>query len=170
MNEPGARLWDAAAKMITALGLVVGGLWTVWKYFDARKKEKLLERDSQEKERQLARERAQSAEVEARKPFSSRQLGLYFDVVECVSRLALTSRSAPEFNSLCDTFWHLYWGSLALVEDQKVATAMVGFGEALKGGSEEAELQPRALELAHACRDSLAESWKVSLPTIERNS
>lgn len=66
-----------------------------------------------------------------------------------------------------DVFWLLYWGPLALVEDSTVTRAMIQFGDALKTNVSQAELKIYALELAHACRDSIAESWKVTLSSVE---
>jgi len=42
-----------------------------------------------------------------------------------------------------------------------VEAAMVQFGRALDAGSSGHALQKASLALAHACRDSLAESWGV---------
>jgi hypothetical protein len=58
-------------------------------------------------------------------------------------------------------------GALALVEDSTVARAMIQFGNALKTNANQAELKIYALELMHACRDSIAESWKVTLSSVE---
>lgn len=169
MTEEAARFWDSVAKMITAVGLVAGGLWAAWKYFAARQRERQLDRDARTKEIQLAQEKAKSAEVEARKPFSEKQLELYFQAVEAASLLATLPKSHPAYGAVSSDFWKLYWGALALVEDQLVANAMFNFGEAAKGDAPPDLLQGYALKLAHACRDSLAESWKVSLPVIEKS-
>ena len=58
-------------------------------------------------------------------------------------------------------FWELYWGELALVEDRRVEGAMKAFGDALIAGASADALQRLSLSLAHACRESLAESWGV---------
>jgi hypothetical protein len=155
--------------MITAVGLVAGGLWTVWKYLADRQKEKQLDRASRDRELQLAQEKAKSAEVEARKPFSERQLQIYFQAVEAASLLATLPKTHQAYGAVSSDFWKLYWGPLALVEDQLVANAMFNFGAAAKGDAPPDVLQEYALKLAHACRDSLAESWKVSLPVIEKS-
>jgi hypothetical protein len=168
MTQPDSLLWDAVAKMITALGLVLGGGLTVLKYFHARKQEKAAEHDTREKEGQLAKERAKSAEVEARKPFSTKQLELYFEAAEAASMLAVLNKTDERYEPSRVKFWSLYWGPLALVEDQKVATAMYNFGEVLKLDPEPPDLQFCALDVAHACRDSVAESWKVPLPPLDR--
>ncbi|MGA8834237.1 MAG: hypothetical protein WB538_01265 [Candidatus Sulfotelmatobacter sp.] len=154
MCEASWRVWDTVAKMVTALGLVAGGIWTLRKYFDDRAKERIL-----------AQERAKSAGIEARKPFSTKQLELYFQAVEAAS--AIASGPWEEQGPSINAFWRLYWGPLALVEDSRVAQAMIHFGEALEADANQGELKIYALELAHACRDSIAESWKVTLSSFE---
>ena len=47
------------------------------------------------------------------------------------------------------------------MEDERVESAMVEFGKALNQGLTGEKLHNLSLELAHACRDSLAESWGV---------
>jgi hypothetical protein len=73
-------------------------------------------------------------------------------------------------------FWELYWGQLALVESIEVERAMVDFQEAIVVPSQsEAEkrdekrtLQLLSFAVAHACRNSIAESWKVGLTQLSR--
>ena len=55
----------------------------------------------------------------------------------------------------------MYWGELALVEDKQVEAAMVNFGKAFEVSGAGKGLQQYSLAIAHACRDSLAESWGV---------
>jgi hypothetical protein len=72
-----------------------------------------------------------------------------------------TSKEKQETDAAIKRFWSLYWGELALVEDKRVESAMVQFGRALESDRTNTELQQASLALAHACRDSLAESWGV---------
>jgi hypothetical protein len=58
-------------------------------------------------------------------------------------------------------FWTLYYGEMSLVEDAKVESAMVAFSFALNQGKTGHELGEQSLGLAHAIRDSLANSWGV---------
>jgi hypothetical protein len=154
ISEASARLWDAITKVIAAFGLISGGLWTLKKYFDDRANE-----------RELSRERAKSAEVEARKPFSSKQLDLYLEAVRIAGLIAASDSNDREAAERA--FWSLYLGPLSLVEDGKVAAAMVNFGTALNKGASQEDLQVLAIALSHACRQSIAESWKVSLPSFD---
>jgi hypothetical protein len=154
ISEASSRLWDVVTKVIAAVGVITGGLWTVKKYFDDRANE-----------RSLAHQRAKTAEVEARQPFSSRQLELYFEAVECASDIA--SGPWEQQGPHLAAFWRLYWGPLALVEDTNVSRAMIQFGKALEANASQGELKIYALELAHACRDSIAESWKITLSNVD---
>lgn len=110
----------------------------------------------------IASERAQSEtrRIEATKPFLERQLRLYTEATQAAATLA-TSGIQQEVDAATARFWSLYWGELALVEDARVEAAMVQFGRALDVGESNARLQQASLALAHACRDSLAESWGV---------
>jgi hypothetical protein len=96
--------------------------------------------------------------IEATRPFLDRQLKLYTEATQAAATLA-TSKKEAELTTAKARFWALYWGELALVEDKRVEAAMVKFGEALTNGS--GDLKVLSLDLAHACRESLAESWGV---------
>jgi len=74
-------------------------------------------------------------------------------------------------------FEQLYWGSLAIVENKNVEAEMVAFRQVLipleseiRAGSltdlPRASLQRAALNIAHACRDLISESWQLELPTL----
>lgn len=98
--------------------------------------------------------------IEATKPFLERQLKLYTEATQAAATLA-TSEKTDDLDAAGKKFWSLYWGELALVEDEKVEAAMVQFGRSLDAGRVGQQLQQNSLDLAHACRDSLAESWGV---------
>lgn len=85
---------------------------------------------------------------------------MYTQATQAAATLA-TSDNAEHLQAARQTFWSLYWGELALVEDKSVEAAMVQFGRALNLPDAGTVLQQHSLALAHACRDSLAESWGV---------
>ena len=104
---------------------------------------------------------AETRRIEATKPFLERQLKLYTEATQAAATIA-TSKQAEEINIASTKFWSLYWGELALVEDKGVEAAMIEFGEAMKTGSVgQQQLQENSIAPAHACRDSLADSWGV---------
>lgn len=104
---------------------------------------------------------AETRHIEARKPFLDRQLQLYTEASKAASTLA-TSDDKEELSIAEKKFWSLYWGELALVEDSSVETAMVKFGRELQLERDPNRIKQLSLELAHACRNSLAKSWGVT--------
>jgi hypothetical protein len=131
-------------KTAGALVAVAGFVWGVYQYFDNRDRE------------------LENAQVEARRPFLDRQMTLYTDATRAVALIA-TSEDAAERANAEQRFWELYWGELALVEDSRVEAAMVAFKNGLVGKAGQPKMQQLSLDLAHACRDSLAEAWGVEL-------
>ena len=106
--------------------------------------------------------------LDARRPFLDMQLKLYEETTKTASVL-VSSEDLAELKAAEVRFWQLYWGQLAMVEnggslaaDGGVEAAMVQFGAVLQTHPKDrSELQQLSLRLAHACRDSLAESWGV---------
>jgi hypothetical protein len=133
---------DSWLKTLAYLGAVVVFAWGVIQFFAVRASQ------------------VETRRIEATKPFLERQLKLYTDATQAAATLA-TSNDPAELDSARKKFWSLYWGELALVEDRRVEAAMVELGRAFEAGGAGEELQPHSLALAHACRDSLAESWGV---------
>jgi hypothetical protein len=115
-----------------------------------------------------SRHQSETRLLEARKPFLDRQLTLYTEATQTAAILA-TSENPVELEKARRTFWELYWGNLAMVEngglvrsEENVEAAMVKFGACLsRHCKQDPDLQQLALRLAHACRDSLAVSWDV---------
>ncbi|HEX5171977.1 MAG TPA: hypothetical protein VFW11_22515 [Cyclobacteriaceae bacterium] len=110
------------------------------------------------------------AQREAKKPFYERQFSLYLEAADVTSRIANPINEDDRGKAVA-RFWQLYWGQLAVVESAEVATAMVHFKEvlendALTGDARRTELSLKAYELAHQCRDSFIDSWKVETEEI----
>ena len=133
---------DAWAKALSVLGAVIVFVWGVIQFVASYHAQ------------------AETRRVEATRPFLERQLNLYTEATRAAAILA-TSDNVDELESARKKFWSLYWGELALVEDKRVEAAMVEMGRALEAGGKGQQLQRHSLALAHACRDSLAESWGV---------
>lgn len=125
--------------------------WGVWQYF----------RSERHKREQLKNERERDAHhrrIEATRPFLERQLQFYLEATRVAAIIAVSK----EENAVCAAthrFKELFWGELALVEDEKVEIAMLEFKSALDRDLPADELEQMSLGLAHACRDSLAKSW-----------
>ncbi len=134
---------DQSIKALSLIGAVVTFAWGVYQFIAAQHGQ------------------SETRRIEATKPFLERQLKLYTDATQATATLATSSRP-EEIDAATKRFWSLYWGELALVEDQRVEAAMVQFGRLMNQGSAGKDLQQASLALAHACRNSLAESWGVS--------
>jgi hypothetical protein len=89
----------------------------------------------------------------ASRPLARSWKNSYAEAARVCARIA----SAHDGADAVARFWELYWGELALVENREVEAEMVRFGQALQYMPEDrSELRHRALELAAACRASLA--------------
>lgn len=100
------------------------------------------------------------------RPFVEVQLKYYVEITEIVAQIPRTNDRARE--ELVIRFWHLYWGPLALVEDNEVAAAMIAYGELLTNNPVDANgLERKSLVIAHACRNSLKRLWVPTLGDIE---
>jgi hypothetical protein len=100
-------LADLLIKAASGIGVVVCGIWAVYKYLGG-------------------------VEIGFRKPLWERRLDLYFQACEAASILANYPESAPEWRDAEKKFWTLYWGPLVVVEDaEHVSQAMIQMGAAL---------------------------------------
>jgi hypothetical protein len=96
-------------------------------------------------------------------PFLNKQLEYCFEAVELAGKLAALEDKV-QWELAKSRFFQLFWGPLAVVENDDVATAMAllalkidGAGSSLPAHS----LQAPALGLAHEVRKLLIKSWKI---------
>ena len=117
-------------------------------------------------------DQALTRERESRKAFLEKQLETYSIAVKTVSEIALypTKNSNRErYLRNLETFWELYFGRLAMVEDRRVERVMKTFGDLLQveGGTPRPACRnikrDISLTLAHCARKSLGEGWGVDL-------
>ncbi len=139
-NERTLESWLKIIGIAIALGsFIFGGL----EYLDARKME------------------IETRRIEAAKPFLDLQLKLYKDATQAAARISTSSDK--ESGKELKRFWELYWGELALIENLGVDIAMRAFGKGLNDRLSTSDMEQLSLNLAHACRESLAFSWGVDL-------
>jgi hypothetical protein len=103
------------------------------------------------------------ADAEFRKPLWAKQLELYFEACKAASTIAVSPPRAEQRHEEEKTFWMLYWGPLALIEDEEVARAMVKFGDRLDAHADSEELKELSLKLAKSCRQSIGSTWNFPL-------
>jgi hypothetical protein len=136
---------------------------------------------NQQKAQQVAStEQANNAEKaraqEYQKQFWQKQLDFFSEACQTTGALTYAPVNSPEFNQAHAKFEELYWGRLAIVESDDVASQMVAFRNALnslvsaKSDDEQAKaretLQDISLDLAHKCRETVAASFKVELKAL----
>lgn len=144
-------------QLVGVGGAIASFLWGVWVWKDKSKKELAQQRVE-------AQRFADNRRIEATKPFLERQLRLYTEASEVAACIAAGPNviiDHTEIQTAKKRFWQLYYGELALVENVEVEEAMVQLGEAISGGIDQSELRKASLNLAVACRRSLATSWGI---------
>lgn len=107
--------------------------------------------------------------INSRRPFLDLQLKLYQEAVQTAGILA-TSSDQDALEKATKQFWEFYWGELGMVENGGIKSeqggveaAMKRFGDQLVSDQNNRKrLQVLSLDLAHACRNSLASSWGVT--------
>jgi hypothetical protein len=103
--------------------------------------------------------------------FGKKQLELCVQATDAAARLAETT-DPVEWEKARQAFWILYWGPLAIVEDQNMATAMIDFGKHLPkdpvppSGLPVHDLDAPAINIAHAARNLIQTNWNVNLAPI----
>jgi hypothetical protein len=139
MNEETHRLCDVVLKTVAALGLAVGGVIGVGEFLNS------AARDSQ-------------------KPFLEKQLAFCAEASSAAATFATAAEPSARAKAK-DLFLDLYWGRLGIVEDVRVASAMIAYKTKvidIRGST--AEAPQFALNIAHACRDLSLAAWRIKLP------
>ena len=119
MSEGRARWIDAVCKICVAIGVLVGGGWTAYTYFDH------LERSSK------------TASVEARKPFESKRLDLYLELTAVTSDIA----GAKDESQRAGPMHHLrelMFGTAAMLADKNVQDAVNNFRRCVQSTANQA--------------------------------
>lgn len=106
-----------------------------------------------------------------RDPFLRKQLEVMFSASAATAQLA-TLRDPAEWMKARDAFWLLYTGPMVLVEDPKVAAAMIAFGKAVDAAGlppdtlPRRELLPLSIDISVAARSLILKSWQVDIPAL----
>jgi len=136
--------------IISKLAIVVVGIWGVWQYSDIKTKE-------------------------YQKPLWETQIRIYIEVADLVSRLT-NEITIAKWEADKIRFYELYWGSMILIEDNAVETAMVNFGnhlydfDKIKNPEQKEEVRKKlrkyAHELSYALRDSINRGIESHKPSM----
>lgn len=121
MSEETARFFSTMASVVTALGLVVGGLYTLRQYFDARNT------DSRNYGFQL-----KVAQTEAQKEYYSKVMSICSDFTAATGTIATPSTPKGDRQQAIQTFWRFYNGPANLMWSPDLSAAMSDFAKCLK--------------------------------------
>lgn len=143
------RDWDTATKAAGILALLAGGLWSVWIFH------------------QTAKQQASAADIEARKPFAAKRLEIYEKIVNLTAAIAQPDLPQQARRVKRQELEQIVNGPLALVAQDKLFTAINEFYQCADNRQcRKGSLGKYSRNVARACRTSLEESWKVSLPPV----
>lgn len=140
---------ETASKLVQVLAVVSGVVVSVLSFNGAR----LKEAEAREKE-------AQTRRIEAARPFVELRQKLYRETLESAAILANADiHSAEEVERARKRFRNLYVAELSMVENAKVAGAMVELAKAVDPQLVKMSPQQRAaLSLAHTIGASFVEN------------
>jgi hypothetical protein len=96
----------------------------------------------------------------SQQPFLKLRQDLYLEAIKAAGVLATKPKEDKEYKAAQERFRQLYVAELSMVESSDVAGRMVDLAPAVAPELRNLnEAQHAALNLAHALRDSLRESW-----------
>jgi len=143
------RDWDSATKFAGIVALVAGGLWSVWIFH------------------QTAQQQANAAEIDARKPFAAKRLEVYEKIVNLTAAIAQPDLPQQIRRAKRQELEQIVNGPLALVAQDKLFAAILDFYKCADNRQcRKGSLGVYSRNVARACRSSLEESWKISLPPV----
>jgi hypothetical protein len=143
------RDWDTATKFAGIVALVAGGMWSVWIFH------------------QTAKQQANAAEIDARRPFAAKRLEVYEKIVSLTAAIAQPDLPLQARRAKRQELEQIVNGPLALVAQDKLFAAILDFYKCADNRQcRKGSLGAYSRNVARACRTSIEESWKVSLPPV----
>lgn len=132
-------VWDLFLKAVGGLLALSGAALAVLRYFDDRARA------------------LDTASIEARKPFFTKQQQVYGDLLAATGAVStIEDYEDPASVAAERQFWTVFWGSLPMVTDERVAVEADRFAALLAPRSEDwIALRNAGMDLSRACRASL---------------
>lgn len=97
--------------------------------------------------------------LEARKPFLQKRLELCVTAADAAGTIATSSQRETIARTTAE-LEKLYWGSIAIVDDEALSKAMLLFIQTSKK-EPNSDLTGAAEAVAHRCRDLLRAAWDI---------
>jgi hypothetical protein len=169
-NESRGSVLQSVTGLVQVISVLVAAVISILSFNNVRNKEV-----------EARKAEATKHDVEAARPFLELRSKRYLETLEVVSVLGTGKpRGEMDISAARPRFEQLYWVELAMVEDDGVETAMVRLRNALDcldatkkqdeatckrdEAKREQEKQQATLGVAHAIRDSMAQSWGLRKP------
>jgi len=121
MSEGTARCLSSMASVVTALGLVFGGLYSLNQYFDARR---IYSRNFGFQ--------LKVAQAEAQKEYYSKVMSICSDLTAATGTIATPSVAKERRQEAIRTFWRFYNGPANLVWSRDLAVSISDFAKCLQ--------------------------------------
>ena len=165
MDENSKRNWDVSLGVLTPVLTVAGVLVGVWQFNVGEDHRRQLEQESSLEQVKLE---IKKGDLGYQRLLRQNRLQTYINVATLAGQIAATPRGA-KWNAAAQAFESAYWGTMVMVEDEKVQQAMRDFHDELhdqaSGWTHDANrLKVRADLLSAACRTSL-EATTAALAT-----
>jgi hypothetical protein len=119
MDEMAARFWTVVFGGVTALGLIIGGIYTVIQFVDSRKKDQ-----------ETLRYQIAASNLTAKQYFTNKLLDDCSAVATAAATVA-TGDSAQQ-TAAKGTFWVMYWGPMRVVAGDDVGASLDELARCLK--------------------------------------
>jgi ABC-type transport system involved in cytochrome bd biosynthesis fused ATPase/permease subunit len=150
--------FDAFAKLVQTLAVIVGVVMSVLSFNSARKAEAAV------RELELTKRQAEAAHS-----FVELRQKLYLEAVQTIAKLSNPNdQSEEELEKAKKRFRELYVAELSLVEGVGVEAGMKALAEQIDPGlCQLTPAQLAAYHLAHGLRDSLRTSWGFNADLID---
>ena len=111
-----------------------------------------------------------TARVQSQAPFSQKRQEVYFKLVGVTATLGNNDSSTQVWRDAALRFWELYWGTIPMVVDRRVALRVDAFSEILSPETDGVVLRNASMDLARECRAALGNAWNVALEELPRAS
>ncbi len=139
-----------------------GGFYTLNQYLQAKEADqRIRQADARNYALQLV-----NAELEVKKPFFSKQLGLCNDLTEAAATLVIVHSTKKDTDKNWVKYWVLLFGRLRVFAGPAVFKAAADFGRCLNGECDKGDYQ-LAWDLAAGCRAEIGDNWRVQLPPLK---
>ena len=148
ISEQWARTIGCITSAFTSVALVIGGVWTLYEYFDHRAYQ------------------LETARFEAIKPILDERLKLYVDLTSAASTIA-TSKNEADVAKAKEQLLKLFYGPLGLISDYQVELEAGNFITCMQDSSKCSSSLPNlSLMLAGECDRSLRSPAPPAPPKI----